>query len=57
MDVQAVGHAGHAHEVLAKAAAPQQQPPASPAQGSAKSDSVELSDKAKALAADSESSE
>lgn len=47
MDVSAVGHAGHGHDVQAKAAAQQQQPPPPPP---AENDSVSISDDAKALA-------
>jgi len=50
MDVSAIGHAGHGHEVQAKATASEKQPPPPPP---AKGDNVEISDDAKALASKS----
>ncbi len=50
MDVSSIGHAGHGNEVQAKATASEKQPTPPPP---AKSDSVEISDDAKALASQS----
>ncbi|GEM_PF-3159919 len=49
MDVSSIGLASQGNDVQAKAAAPQQQPPPPPAE----TDSVELSNDAKALASKS----
>lgn len=50
MDVSSISHSGHAHEVQAKPANQQQQPPPPPPP---EGDSVELTEKAKALASSS----